>query len=197
MAVQQTLFETSGRPCVNAVISPMTLEELQNLEISYEFIDTSYGQIIVGCTASGIATALFFSGGEDPLALVRERFPSALLKEEPTVFSGQAGDFFSAKDVEELNLHVSGTNFQLKVWKALLEIPAGSISSYADIALKTGDAKASRAVGNAVGANPVAVMIPCHRVVRADRIIGNYRWGSERKQQILREETKILFHREN
>lgn len=195
--MQQTLFETSSRPPVKAVIFPMTPDELRNPEISYAFIDTAYGRIIAGSTEKGIAAALFFSDGEDPLTLLLDRFPGAVLTEKQTAFSRQAENFFSGKDAEELQLHVSGTDFQLKVWKALLEIPAGSISSYANIASEMGDAKASRAVGNAVGANPVAVIIPCHRVVRADGIIGNYRWGSDRKQRMLREETQILFERKS
>ena len=175
----------------------MTPEELRTVEISYDFIDTDYGRLIVGSTEKGIAAALFFSENEDPLALLHDRFPNAVLEERKTAFSEQAKNFFSGKEPGELKLHVCGTGFQLKVWTALLGIPSGSISSYADIASGMGDAKFSRAVGNAVGANPVAIIIPCHRVVRADGIIGNYRWGSERKQQILREETKILFRLRN
>jgi AraC family transcriptional regulator of adaptative response/methylated-DNA-[protein]-cysteine methyltransferase len=84
-----------------------------------------------------------------------------------------------------LHLFLSGTNFQIKVWEALLKIPAGAVASYEDIATRLGMPKASRAVGNAVAQNPIAYMIPCHRVVRKLGEFGNYRWGAARKKAIL------------
>ena len=83
-------------------------------------------------------------------------------------------------------LHIHGTNFQIKVWEALLSVPPGAAVSYSDLASAIGrDAKASRAVGRAVGANPIAYLIPCHRVLRADAEIGGYRWGTDRKRAML------------
>jgi AraC family transcriptional regulator of adaptative response/methylated-DNA-[protein]-cysteine methyltransferase len=86
---------------------------------------------------------------------------------------------------QRLNVLVKGTGFQVKVWNALLQIPAGGVSSYQTIAKTIGKPKALQAVGSAVGANPVAYLIPCHRVIRSEGIIGEYRWGSSKKKMIL------------
>jgi AraC family transcriptional regulator of adaptative response/methylated-DNA-[protein]-cysteine methyltransferase len=83
------------------------------------------------------------------------------------------------------SLHVSGTNFQIHVWKALLRIPQGSVASYGDVAAAIGRPRAARAVGLAAGANPVAFLIPCHRVIRQNGGLGGYRWGEARKQAML------------
>ena len=90
-----------------------------------------------------------------------------------------------------LSLHVKGTNFQLKVWRALLEIPPGDVTTYGAIASKLGDPKASRAVGTAVGSNPVSYLIPCHRVIRASGELGGYAWGVDRKKAMLRREALV------
>jgi AraC family transcriptional regulator of adaptative response/methylated-DNA-[protein]-cysteine methyltransferase len=95
----------------------------------------------------------------------------------------------SAK-VPSLALHVKGTNFQLKVWRALLEIPAGSVTTYGTLAAVVGNPSASRAVGTAVGSNPVSYLIPCHRVIRASGELGGYAWGVERKKAMLWREMK-------
>jgi len=84
-----------------------------------------------------------------------------------------------------LHLYLQGTNFQIKVWEALLRIPAGSVVTYQDIAVRIGMPKASRAVGHAVGQNPIPVIIPCHRVIRKDGEFGDYHWGSARKKALL------------
>ena len=84
-----------------------------------------------------------------------------------------------------IKLHVSATNFQLQVWKALLNCPSGARVSYQDIAKAVGNDNASRAVGTAIGANPVAFLIPCHRVIRQSGALGGYRWGLDHKQALL------------
>ncbi|MCL4166833.1 UNVERIFIED_CONTAM: hypothetical protein GTU68_054193 [Idotea baltica] len=99
--------------------------------------------------------------------------------------------FFNAeKSVDKkIPLHLSGTNFQIQVWKALLRIPEGAMVSYSDIAQAIGKPKAVRAIGTAIGANPVGVLIPCHRVLRQSGALGGYRWGLTRKQALLAWET--------
>ena len=86
---------------------------------------------------------------------------------------------------EALPVMVRGTNFQVRVWEALLRIPSGQLQSYADVAAAAGAPRASRAVGSAVGANPVGFLIPCHRVIRQSGIVGEYRWGTARKKAML------------
>ncbi len=100
------------------------------------------------------------------------------------IFSGSAKDSSAP-----FHLHLRGTNFQLKVWQALLTIPSGRLAKYGDLAAKIGTPTASRAVGSAVGSNPIAYLIPCHRVIRSLGVIGDYRWGRERKQAMIGRET--------
>ena len=90
--------------------------------------------------------------------------------------------------IKPLNVHLRGTNFQIKVWEALLQIPAGSVTTYEGLAQRIGQPTASRAVGSAVGHNPIAVLIPCHRVIRKVGDFGNYRYGSLRKKALLASE---------
>ena len=89
------------------------------------------------------------------------------------------------REQSPLHLHLHGTNFQLKVWEALLNVPAGAATTYEGLAAQIGQPKASRAVGSAVGHNPIAVLIPCHRVIRKLGEFGNYRYGSARKMALL------------
>jgi AraC family transcriptional regulator of adaptative response/methylated-DNA-[protein]-cysteine methyltransferase len=90
-----------------------------------------------------------------------------------------------------LNIHLRGTNFQLKVWEALLQIPAGAVTTYEGLAEQIGRPTATRAVGSAIGHNPIAVLIPCHRVIRKVGDIGNYRYGSLRKKALLAYESVV------
>jgi AraC family transcriptional regulator of adaptative response/methylated-DNA-[protein]-cysteine methyltransferase len=93
--------------------------------------------------------------------------------------------FSDHKTGSALQLHLRGTNFQIKVWEALLNIPTGTVTTYEQIALNIGKPRAIRAVGSAVGDNPIAYLIPCHRVIRKSGEFGNYMWGSARKKAIL------------
>ena len=95
--------------------------------------------------------------------------------------------FFQGQQVntERLSLHVTGSEFQIKVWQALLDIPLGHTATYTDIANTVGHSEAVRAVGTAIGSNPVAFLVPCHRVIRKSGELGGYRWGVSRKQAII------------
>jgi AraC family transcriptional regulator, regulatory protein of adaptative response / methylated-DNA-[protein]-cysteine methyltransferase len=92
---------------------------------------------------------------------------------------------FNPTNKEKLNVWIHGTNFQLKVWEALLKIPQGSVATYQKIAESIQNPKAVRAVGTAIGSNPIAFLIPCHRVIKSTGLVGEYHWGSTRKQAIL------------
>ena len=113
-------------------------------------------------------------------AVMRERFPKAEFQEDVRI------------DISDMPLAVSGTDFQVSVWKELLKIPCGETVQYQNIAQNIGRPKAHRAVGTAVGANPVSVLIPCHRVLPAGGGVGNYLWGSERKAALLNQENLSL-----
>ena len=97
------------------------------------------------------------------------------------------------KELSTIKLHLKGTSFQLKVWEALLKIPAGYLNSYSTVAAAAGNKKASRAVGSAIGNNPVAFLIPCHRVIKSTGNIGEYHWGSERKTAIIGWESAKVY----
>ncbi len=149
----------------------------------------SLGAVLVARIDKGVCAITL---GDDPEALARDlqdRFPQANLIGGDAGFErlvAQVVGFVEAPRLGlDLPLHVRGTAFQQRVWQALREIPAGATASYADIARRIGEPGAARAVGRACGANPVAVAIPCHRVVRTDGGLSGYRWGVERKRALL------------
>ncbi len=152
----------------------------------------SLGAILVAATNRGVCAVTL---GDDPDALVRDlqdRFPRATLvggdAEFERTVAHVVGLVEDPKGRHDIPLDVRGTAFQERVWRALREIPAGTTSSYTDIAIRIGRPSAVRAVARACGANPVAVAIPCHRVVRTDGGISGYRWGVERKRALLARE---------
>jgi AraC family transcriptional regulator of adaptative response/methylated-DNA-[protein]-cysteine methyltransferase len=153
---------------------------------------TSLGAILVAATTKGVCAIQF---GEDPDALVRalqDRFHKAELvgadEDFEALVARVVGLVEGAVDAGDLPLDIQGTAFQERVWRALRDIPKGSTASYADIAASIGAPKAVRAVAQACAANPMAVLIPCHRVVRSDGALSGYRWGVERKRALLQRE---------
>lgn len=154
--------------------------------------ECSLGSLLVASTAKGVC-AVFL--GDDPESLVRDlqdRFRNAELVGGDAAYEKTvalvAGLVESPGSVCELPLDVRGTAFQLRVWEALRKIPAGRTMTYGEVAALIGSPGASRAVGSACGANPVSVAIPCHRVVCSDGSLHGYRWGLERKRELLRRE---------
>jgi AraC family transcriptional regulator of adaptative response/methylated-DNA-[protein]-cysteine methyltransferase len=151
------------------------------------FSDTVFGRAIIASTEKGVC---FLAFGENDDALktsLQNRFCKAKLKDKTDAFQQAALAALNSNDNEnfEVVLHISGTDFQLKVWSELLKIQSGKLATYAEVAQKIGRPKSCRATANAIGANPVAYFIPCHRVVRTDGGIGGYRWGIERKKKML------------
>ena len=129
----------------------------------------------------------FFEKEENALAALKLRFPAAQYRQMTDLIQQNALYIFTKdwKELDQVKLHLKGTDFQLKVWETLLKIPQGALSSYGEIAGAIGKPKASRAVGTAIGSNPVAYLIPCHRVIRRSGTIGNYMWGESRKTAII------------
>jgi AraC family transcriptional regulator of adaptative response/methylated-DNA-[protein]-cysteine methyltransferase len=134
-------------------------------------------------TPHGIAM-LDFVDNVEPIDPSRTPLPHASFEREDRVAEQIAKLAFREKR-EPLRLYLHGTNFQLRVWNALLAMERGERTSYAQIADAIGEPKAARAVGNAVAANPVAILIPCHRVIASSGALGNYRWGARRKRALL------------
>ena len=161
----------------------------QGLDIRYGFHSPPFGEALLAVTDRGIC-ALFFAGeGERPAALgrLREDWNNARCVQDRAATGGIVQRIFAPVSSAKgpLTLYLRGTNFQVKVWEALLTIPAGQLTTYERIARSIGRPGALRAVGSAVGRNPVAFVIPCHRVIRKSGEMGGYHWGVERKRLIL------------
>ena len=163
-----------------------------NTEIRFAIGECSLGSILVARSERGICA---ISLGDDPDALARDlqdRFPQARLIGDDPQFAALVARVVGLVEAPgvglDLPLDVRGTAFQRRVWEALREIPAGSTASYAQIAEKIGAPKSVRAVAQACGANRIAIAIPCHRVVRQDGHLSGYRWGVQRKRELLARE---------
>ena len=155
------------------------------LVIRFGHAGSPFGEIALGATDRGVCTIEFVDGAPDTLReSLAERWPGARLERDDAAVRRLAAKVFSGSP-RQLPLHVQGTNFQIQVWRALLRLPPGSTVSYGGLAHGLDRPGASRAVGGAVGSNPVAFLIPCHRVLRGDGTLGGYRWRPERKAAIL------------
>ncbi|EIS3742668.1 methylated-DNA--[protein]-cysteine S-methyltransferase [Aeromonas hydrophila] len=158
------------------------------LVIDHGVHDTPFGQAFIALTPRGVCNFSFLDDQvpQTPLATLAQSWPEAELREAPSRTQGVIHTMFDGSKAQDrpISLHVSGTNFQISVWRALLQIPPAKVVSYAQVASAVGNPKAARAVGLAVGANPVALMIPCHRVIQQNGKLGGYHWGETRKQAI-------------
>lgn len=166
------------------------------LEINWSFHPSPFGDCLLAATERGICALSFASGDKDrSLERLQRRWGKARLREDPAATAPYLEKIFEAPkpDASPLPVYLKGTNFQIKVWKALLKIPAGTVCSYRDVARMIGRPTASRAVGGAVGANPVAYLVPCHRVIRSAGDIGGYAWGTARKRALLAMEAARRF----
>ncbi|MBN1685065.1 MAG: methylated-DNA--[protein]-cysteine S-methyltransferase [Spirochaetales bacterium] len=164
------------------------------LEIRFGFHPTPFGRALLCVTRRGVCGLSFVEPGDDAAALTyqQRRWPLSKFVPDEAETALYAGRIFSSEVVpafdRTLACLVKGTAFQCKVWKALLEIPPGELSTYSRVAASAGKAAAVRAAANAVGLNPVAYLIPCHRVIRESGALGGYRWGVVRKQAMLARE---------
>lgn len=157
------------------------------IRIDYGFHATPFGNCLIGITQRGICWLSFIASDEDGLTALEEMktswYNSTFRKDQ--LLTKDFTDRIFSSVTEKLHLFVKGTNFQVKVWEALLRIPAGGLTTYQDIARRINSPKALQAVGSAVGSNTVAYLIPCHRVIRKDGILGEYRWNSIRKKTMI------------
>jgi AraC family transcriptional regulator of adaptative response/methylated-DNA-[protein]-cysteine methyltransferase len=197
---QATLFDTAFETGLSGTgrlhdlfmnIEGMTPAEYKNggkaLTINYSFAESPFGDIIVASTSKGICHMAFADDKAEAFNSLVAQFPNATYVQMVDV-AQQNALFIFKKDWSELSaikLHLKGTSFQLKVWEALLNIPVGSLSTYAAIAKEINQPTASRAVGSAVGDNPVAFLIPCHRVIKSTGEFGQYHWGAARKTAMI------------
>lgn len=159
-----------------------------SLKIRYGFHPSPFGECLVAVTDRGISNLAFVPQGKRNKIIrdLKTQWKHAEVLEEPSAIKPYADRLFGGGKADApLPLYLKGTNFQIKVWQALLKVPRGGIASYEDIARQVGRPNAVRAVANAVAHNPVAYLIPCHRVIRKTGAIGGYRWGSTRKKALL------------
>jgi AraC family transcriptional regulator of adaptative response/methylated-DNA-[protein]-cysteine methyltransferase len=164
------------------------------LDIAYGIHPSPFGDCLLAVTQRGICGLAFAVDGDITEAVddLKSRWPGARIVERPRVTREYFERVFPKSGLNgdrRVTLFVKGTNFQLKVWEALVRIPPGHVTTYGDIAARIGAPSASRAVGAAVGANPISYIIPCHRVLGSLGVFGNYRWGPSRKKAILAWET--------
>ena len=159
----------------------------KNLNIGYEFAQSPFGEIIVASTKKGICYLAFVEDKNQALETLICNFPNAEMNEKSKPLHQNALLIFQNdwSEIKEIKLHLKGSDFQLRVWETLLKIPMGGLSTYGKIAEKINQPKASRAVGTAVGKNPVAFIIPCHRVILSSGILGGYHWGTIKKTAMI------------
>lgn len=159
----------------------------ENLQINYSFAESPFGNIIVASTSKGICYMAFVDDERIALQTLQASFPKANYRQKLDLIQQNALFIFTHdwNKLDQIKLHLKGTEFQLKVWETLLKIPMGQLSTYGNIARTIKNPNASRAVGTAIGDNPVAFLIPCHRVIQSTGIVGGYHWGSIRKSAII------------
>ncbi|MDX1433947.1 MAG: methylated-DNA--[protein]-cysteine S-methyltransferase [Gammaproteobacteria bacterium] len=157
------------------------------LDIGYGVHDSPFGRCLIMHTARGVCGLAFLEEDDahDTLAELSGRFARARIREDRATGAALAARIFDRAAGEPLRLLLAGTPFQIKVWEALLSIPAGTVTTYRALAERVGSPGAARAVGQAVGANPIGYLIPCHRVIRHSGALGGYRWGPGRKLAML------------
>ncbi|MBC7848776.1 MAG: methylated-DNA--[protein]-cysteine S-methyltransferase [Chitinophagaceae bacterium] len=159
----------------------------KNLLINYSFAESPFGNLIVASTAKGVCYMAFEDDEQKALSDLQFKFPNASFQRKLDLLQQNALFIFQNDwtKLNEIKLHLKGSDFQLRVWQSLLAIPLGNLSTYKSIAGKIGSPGASRAVGSAIGSNPVAFLIPCHRVIQSTGIFGGYMWGQTRKTAII------------
>ncbi|MGL5234785.1 MAG: methylated-DNA--[protein]-cysteine S-methyltransferase [Empedobacter falsenii] len=197
---QATLFDTAYKTGFSSTsrlhdlfvnIEGMTPAEYKNggknLHINYSFAESPFGSVIVASTDKGVCHMAFENNETEALEQLKSKFPNASFQRKLDLLQQNALFIFQNdwSKLGEIKLHLKGTEFQLKVWESLLKIPMGQLSTYGQLAENIGNPKASRAVGTAIGSNPVAFLIPCHRVIQSSGNFGGYMWGNTRKTAII------------
>lgn len=181
-------------------IEGMTPGEYKNggeaLTIHYSYAETPFGNILVASTHKGICYMAFAEEAAGAFAIMCSHFPKAEFRQITDVIQQNALYIFTQdwRRLQQIKLHLKGTDFQLKVWETLLTIPEGQLTTYGSIAARIQKPHAARAVGTAIGSNPVAFLIPCHRVIQSSGNMGGYMWGTTRKTAIIGWEAAKMYH---
>ena len=159
----------------------------ENLAINYSYAESPFGNILIASTTKGICYIAFADDEAQALKNLQQTFPNAAYKQVVDKLQQNALQIFLQdwSKLDTIKLHLKGTDFQLKVWETLLKIPSGQLATYGSIAQQIEKPSASRAVGTAIGDNPVAFLIPCHRVIQSGGAFGQYHWGATRKTAMI------------
>lgn len=159
----------------------------KSLSINYNFFQSPFGKLLVASTSKGICHMAFIEDEISGFSNLKSNFPNAKYSINTDTFQESAIAVVKniTEENESINLHIRGTDFQMKVWESLLKIPSGNLTTYGNVAHSIGNPNASRAVGTAIGSNPVAFLIPCHRVIQSTGVFGGYMWGKTRKTAII------------
>ncbi|MCU0420664.1 MAG: methylated-DNA--[protein]-cysteine S-methyltransferase [Cyclobacteriaceae bacterium] len=172
-------------------IEGMTPGEYKNggaaLTLCYHFAESPFGRVLMASSAKGICHLAFADDDATALTELKKQFPRAQYHPAVDLIHSNVRQLFTRdwSRLDEIKLHLKATPFQLKVWEALLKIPQGRLTTYGALAQRIAQPNASRAVGSAVGDNPVAFLIPCHRVIQSTGMFGQYHWGPLRKQVMI------------
>lgn len=165
----------------------------KSTHIGYTIVDCPLGRLLIAATEKGICAICLGDSDADLEAALFSEYPAAEIQRDGVELSQWVNTLLSHLSGQQpqldLPIDVQATAFQWRVWESLRAIPYGSTRSYGEIAQDLGDPKAARAVARACATNPVAIVVPCHRIVREDGSLGGYRWGLERKQQLLAQES--------
>lgn len=196
--INQGLFETSKEKFSQAPLNETYFSIKKNsnpiinnkdiqIELSFEYFDSPFGRMLIVSSLEGICYLHFVRSEKKSIEQLKWQFPRAQFMEQTNEWHKGVEQFISLNQTPEniIPLHIHGTPFQFQVWNHLLKIPFGALKTYGMIANELNNPMSSRAVGKAVGTNPIAFIIPCHRVVPASGIIGHYLWGKEKKQAII------------
>jgi len=190
-------FDVSNKQIMKERVEKTTLSAVSNfvqmekwdgadsgMPVAYQFAASAFGEILVASTIKGVCY-MGFSGNnrEKTLHDLKRRFPASLMEEKETEWQNEV--ILQMNNPEQqlpVHLHLKGTDFQLSIWKKLLKVPLGGLTTYAQLG---GHTKNARAVGTAIGSNPVGYILPCHRVIRGDGSAEGYFWGTELKKRLL------------
>lgn len=159
----------------------------KNLEINFSFAESPFGNLLVASTGKGICHMAFYENEKAAFETLLSYFPQATFNRKLDILQQNALFIFQNdwSKLKQVKLHLKGTDFQLKVWETLLKIPMGQLTTYGSVAQQIEKPNASRAVGTAIGSNPVAFLIPCHRIIQSTGNLGGYMWGTTRKSAII------------
>lgn len=176
----------------NITIIDFTKEDQATCVVKYYVYDTYYGSTLIASTKKGVCY-IGFGEKDARLQMIQKNYPYLKhIVEEQDDWHSIALQYIDNNEESKLGLHINGTPFQMSVWRALLDIPIGKLSTYKKVADAVNNSKAVRAVGSAVGHNPVSYIIPCHRVIRSDGGLGGYSSGIDYKKKMLFKEKSII-----